>query len=1150
MWPLISDPARQSAKVRRILAAGIFFAVIGRSDGAIADDEFPIVADGIRVALFAREPLVRNPCAIAFDARGRLTVGMGPQYRKPRPDTPGDSVFLLVDTDDDGAADERIEFATGFNSIQGLAWRSGKLWIANAPDLSVVRDIDGDDIADEYIRLYTDLGNLEHGLHGLHHGPDGKLWMSKGNSKGLTELPHRVAPRPFRELWGVRTPDDTPDFPAPVRFDRDSYRRAYHDPEDDWGLCGGVLRANPDGSELQIVSRGFRNPWDIAYDDGFDWLGTDNDQTHGDKIFAPFYGAHFGWGHAWSYDWKGDEHLPTAPSAGPLFEGSGTGVTYCGIDRYPEHLRGVFLINDWLRREVLIYRPRWQGAWMRAAETPLGVLAHAGGGRSMEKSSGRSFDPVDIELGPDGAIWISSWGRQYGAHHEDGRIANEGRIYRLWPESAPPEKPTLPRDPWRDLGTWLPTWRAEAQDAILREGRTSIERLLRLLDLPDAAASKSLETWAAWTLGRIAPEDSELDALFAEWAGKARLNLRLQALRILSHRMQLRRSTELPPIVQKLLRDPEPRVRHEAVLALHTAGDRRAEKALVDLAAREQDRVVAYSTWQALRALLPVDRRHALLEDKRALVRRAALLGLLEDDLLEEKGLDRLRRDDDGDIARLVARRLDGKASTQIKGPPIGLRVQQSTRELDQPTTIERALAALEDADPVRGRELFLSSQRAGCSTCHQMEGIGNVWAPSLADIGARADARTIVQSILEPSASITEGFVQQVAVLRDGSVVSGIVIEETGLALRFALSDGHTTRIARADLLRHETSPLSAMPDAYAKLLTPREVADICAWLLEQKATSRSAAPILRADCRGKSWGSEENGFHIVCADARLDVSLDGEQIFSYHTDHAKTRRPFFAHLRTTGGVQVTRSFPPVEGVDATDHAWMHPGLSLGFAKLCDENFWHGDRGVVVHEGFLGEPRGGDTGRFVVRNRWLGADRSLVCIEETRYEVRRDEAGWLLSIDTHLTGDRKLVFGVKEEMGLTLRIATPLTVRAGGTIRSAKGGVDEKGTWGRVDTWWDYLGDVKAKTEETRSVGVLLMSGPGNPPTWSHSRDYGVLVANPFPVDIPENRGQRVEVEGKVGLRLRFGVLVHDHGRREDFDAAKAYGRYWRLAE
>ena len=57
----------------------------------------PKVPPGFEVTLFASEPLVRQPCSMAFDERGRLFVGMGPQYRNPTPETPGDSVVMVLD---------------------------------------------------------------------------------------------------------------------------------------------------------------------------------------------------------------------------------------------------------------------------------------------------------------------------------------------------------------------------------------------------------------------------------------------------------------------------------------------------------------------------------------------------------------------------------------------------------------------------------------------------------------------------------------------------------------------------------------------------------------------------------------------------------------------------------------------------------------------------------------------------------------------------------------------------------------------------------------------------------------------------------------------------------------------------------------------
>ena len=260
------------------------------SDKQADTDALPAVPAAFEVTLFAREPLVRQPCSMAFDARGRLFVGMGPQYRNPTPETPGDSVVMVLDIDGDGRADQTKVFATGFNAVQGLAWHGRDLWVANAPDLTVVRDLDGDDEADEYVRIYTDLGNLEHGLHGLTWAPDGKLYMSKGNSKGLTQ-PGRVAPKPFRDLWGVTAPPDTPDFPEPQVFRKQYYRHAYHDPADDWGMDGGVLRCDDGGGNLEIVSRGFRNPWDVALETPPRWLSDRFRRT--EHIVAIDEGARF-----------------------------------------------------------------------------------------------------------------------------------------------------------------------------------------------------------------------------------------------------------------------------------------------------------------------------------------------------------------------------------------------------------------------------------------------------------------------------------------------------------------------------------------------------------------------------------------------------------------------------------------------------------------------------------------------------------------------------------------------------------------------------------------------------------------------------------------------------------------------------------------
>ncbi|MBM3972125.1 MAG: hypothetical protein FJ302_20045, partial [Planctomycetes bacterium] len=632
----------------------------------------PKVPPEFQVTLFASEPLVRQPCSMAFDERGRLFVGMGPQYRNPKPETPGDSVVIVQDTDGDGRADRTKEFATGFNAIQGLAWHGHDLWIANAPDLTVVRDRDGDDEADEYVKVYTDLGNLEHGLHGLNWAPDGKLYMSKGNSKGLNQ-PGHYAPKAFRDLWGLKAPADVPDIPASVTSGKNDYRHAYHDPADDWGLDGGVLRCDDGGKNLEIIARGFRNPWDITFDSGFNWIGTDNDQTTGDRVFMPFFGAHFGWNHPWSSHWSAALHAPTAPVSGPLFEGSGTGTIFCQSPQFPPEYRGVFLINDWLLKTTYLWRPQWDGAMLRPA----------GGGFTRFIEGGASlFRPTDMEFGPDGALWILGWSSGYGAEWKDGQLTNEGRIFRVSWKDAPKAAPlkTAKRldelsidDLIDEFDSPLPVRRINAQDELVRRGETVQQRLVERLR--DGKLTENQETWTVWAMGRM-PVAASLaaflhDVLHTE--SKGSLNLQIQAIRIVAYRAKQHGQTErVTGYVRVALQHPQPRVRFAAVQAVHEAHQTALVPELLEQLQRETDATVFYTGWQALRSVRSTTELRELLSDSRAAVRRAALLALLEAHAATQPEVGTLaQKDTDAEVrkvAELWLAKVAGGSKPEIRG--------------------------------------------------------------------------------------------------------------------------------------------------------------------------------------------------------------------------------------------------------------------------------------------------------------------------------------------------------------------------------------------------------------------------------------------------------------------------------------------------
>ena len=700
-----------AGKSRTALACVLILSLLGSEAGAQKPklpppDKLPQVPAGFEISVFAGEPLIYKPTSLCFDARGRALVGQGPQYHLSESITETDSVVLLWDSDNDGVADRRKIFAKGFNSIQGLAWKGGDLYVANAPELTVVRDLDGDDVADEYVVIYTDLGNHEHALHGLVWGPDGRLYMSKGNSKGHNQPKKygRVAPRAFRELWDVAHPTGAPDIPAPRTFSASTYQKTYHDPHDDWGRQGGVLRCEPLGSKLEIVSRGMRNPWDIAIDSGFNLVGTDNDQTQGDRIIMPFFSAHFGWGHRYSSHWTGAGNLPTVPVSGPMTSGSWAGIAWYDHRQFPAPYRGVFFINDWMFG-TYVYRPEWDGALMSAADGELEPFIR-------RRPGGMIYRPTDIACGPDGALYTLGWGSNY--HYEPGR---EGswlfRVTHKDAEKLPQPQQTPIKDHsvsqlLQELGPGsIPSRRVNAQDELLRRGDGPREELLNAIR--SGRLSLGQQTWVAWTLGRMTDDAGDQDAIFRQWALPAKNartshNLRIQALRILGFRARRSGQTmQLGSLIRQIIDDPDPRIRFEAIQAIQQARLTTSTPAIVTRLARETDRVVFYAGWQALRGLSSRSQRRALLTHSEPRVRLAALLGLQEDYAVTRQ-----------DVMQLVDRENDPRVQSwaltfaMAPEPPAKLSNDTLRIEMEQSWPINQLIQRAQQSTRPQLRSLYL----------------------------------------------------------------------------------------------------------------------------------------------------------------------------------------------------------------------------------------------------------------------------------------------------------------------------------------------------------------------------------------------------------------------------------------------------------
>jgi DUF1680 family protein len=275
-----------------------------------------------------------------------------------------------------------------------------------------------------------------------------------------------------------------------------------------------------------------------------------------------------------------------------------------------------------------------------------------------------------------------------------------------------------------------------------------------------------------------------------------------------------------------------------------------------------------------------------------------------------------------------------------------------------------------------------------------------------------------------------------------------------------------------------------------------------------------------------------------------RLRITAGGAPVATYVFRDDAIPRPYFAHLNAPGGVRVSRNHPPAAGTDPADHAALHPGLWLAFGDISGVDTWR-NKALVEHERFVARPAGGEgRGHFAVRNAYRRAPRQPpfgheVC--DVTVFVR--QSGYLLVLRSGFSpSGSDLVFGDQEEMGLGLRVATPLSVNKGGRILDADGHHNEREVRGSAAVWCDYSGPVG-----DRLAGVTLMPDPANfRKGWFHARDYGLLVANPFGRKaLTKGPESRVTVRPGEILRLGFGVLLHAAPAGAPTDLKEAYRDY-----
>jgi len=385
--------------------------------------------EGFRATLFACDPMIEYPSVIALGPRtGSLFVAVDYMTGLGTDIVRRDEIRLLEDTDGDGYADKATVFATGFNSIQGMAYHNGTVYVMHAPYLSALRDTKGTGKADERRDLLTGLGLRPeedqirlHNANGVVVGHDGWLYLALGD-RGCD----------------VKRPEGD--------------RLVLHG--------GGILRCRPDGRDLHVFATGLRNIYDVALDEDLNVFVRDNENDGGDykiRVCHSFFGADHGY--PYHYYERPDEALPPLADLGL---GSSAGVVCYLETQFPAEYRGNLFSCEWGRSVVRFPLKRSGASFAPQRETDFAAGA---------PTDPYGFKPTDLVVDRDGSLFVSDWAD--GQRPKRGR----GRIYRILHGGNAERRRAA--DPIAGLDSESYYERCDAQEALERRGPAGVAAVIR-----------------------------------------------------------------------------------------------------------------------------------------------------------------------------------------------------------------------------------------------------------------------------------------------------------------------------------------------------------------------------------------------------------------------------------------------------------------------------------------------------------------------------------------------------------------------------------------------------------------------------------------------------------------------------------------------
>lgn len=714
---------------------------------------------------------------------------------------------------------------------QGLCWAFDSLYVVvngaggRQSGFYRVRDTNGDDKLDDVKLLRKFEGSSEHGPHAVILAPDGKsLYICAGNHTKIPDPEESRLPRVWDE-----------DQLLPRMWDAGGHAVGILAPG------GWIAKTDSDGQSFELISAGFRNEYDIAFNRDGELFTYDADMEW--DIGSPWYrptrvnhavsGGEFGWR---SGTGKWPDYYPDSLGAvvniGP---GSPTGIAFGYGAKFPAKYQQALFISDWS-----------YGVLYAVHLTPQGASYV---GEAERFASGVPLQLTDVVINPhDGAMYFTIGGRK-----------TQSGLYRVTYAGA---ESTATADTATDEFAALRQLRKELE-SLHRPGVTGkLDFLWKHLGHPDrhirfaartAVEFLPAEQWqheafaetrpdaliaASIALARTAPKTVQPKLIAAlgrlEWtklSASQQLDLlRAYALTFIRHGAPSAedRATVLQRIDRLYPAQSEPLNRELCALLVYLDAPQVIDRTLALLAkAPTQEEQTHYLFCLRVQKSGWSMAQHEAYFDwfVKAAGHRGghSFSGFLKN--IRQEAIDRLSDSEKKSLEAVLARVPNPEAAPVIE-----------TRQVVKQWTIEELLPVVQTKKTgrsyERGRQMFA---QAACFKCHRFAGQGGIVGPDLSGVGRRFNDLNLLESLIDPSKVISDQYEATTFILDNGKSVTGRIINlvnDNYLVSQNMLDPGNLTPVNRNEIEEMFPAKASMMPKGLIDTLTEEEILDLIAYL------------------------------------------------------------------------------------------------------------------------------------------------------------------------------------------------------------------------------------------------------------------------------------------------------------------------------